>query len=480
MIFVLALLHENIKSWLLENLWLGGAHFSINNMQDQSLRFQRLLSVDGIGSLFRVSFGQLFYFGCSSVLIGFFGLFFLARDSFFILKNIKKETAEIYKLFLLLAFLSILGISAIFMITPVRLDNLVYGRYIEITIGPILLYALLQIPSCDKKFISKLTGIFVICIGVMAVYYTQFAAGHPELNLYSIFNSPGICTFIFDLRPNFYIAAVTAAILGILIPLLYMYKGKITKYSYLLFVFIFFIVTAFSSFYFDHISLSGGADLRTMEQARILKAKNYSEINYVGYKSSTIAAFLQFELFDKSINYYTPEEWQNKDGDYYLVTEQISPEILKNYNLDAFIEGTFFLSKKSSHDENRTFKITGKEIPFFDKYSELADGGVKSMGDFSQLTREFPFIITPGDYKIKYNFELESSEEDLVGAIQILDTDSENVLLDSKIYKENFTDGKSSLEIDMPVKETIYGFYANIAVNKGTFLSLKSIEITAE
>ena len=79
---------------------------------------------------------------------------------------------NILSLFVLLAFLGSLGISSISMIEVARMDTLIYGRYMDILVGPILLFGFIELFQSRSKLIGQM--IFIICHAVcsVAIVYT--------------------------------------------------------------------------------------------------------------------------------------------------------------------------------------------------------------------------------------------------------------------------------------------------------------------
>ncbi|MCI8669756.1 MAG: hypothetical protein HFI34_09590 [Lachnospiraceae bacterium] len=148
---LLLILHTLLKTDIKENLWMNGILSGQNDMSGILVNIRQIFSSFSYFVKFIVSiFGKMFYMGSSTYLLGFMGimicvLLILPGKSRKIFSDQQsgeekpgREEIAYGILFLLLSFLMVLGISAVFMNIPENMAFLLYGRYLE-TFSPFLM-----------------------------------------------------------------------------------------------------------------------------------------------------------------------------------------------------------------------------------------------------------------------------------------------------------------------------------------------------
>lgn len=118
-----------------------------------------LLSVDGVLALFFSFLGKVWYVGCSTFFLAWWGIVFLIHQVYNRMRKKEMGEDEHRILFLLLAFLGALAINCIYMSYFGRVDTLIYGRYSEYVYILILfvgLYAMMQ-----SRHRGKLCALFL-------------------------------------------------------------------------------------------------------------------------------------------------------------------------------------------------------------------------------------------------------------------------------------------------------------------------------
>ena len=161
------IIHRYIKSDIQENLWLNDIGLSTNDFSGQLNKLMQILSVKGVIDLSKAYIGHLFYLSAASFLVFYFGIIELAQQMFKYMCRKKDENVNTFYfyLFILISFAITITISAIFFINPITVDNIVYGRYNEIIIGPLLLLGFIKLTKIielsNKKFIA-LISVFLL------------------------------------------------------------------------------------------------------------------------------------------------------------------------------------------------------------------------------------------------------------------------------------------------------------------------------
>lgn len=161
-------LHSKIKNYLYDVLWNNSSKIidfskyqitentlkianvtEANEYIGQSEKLKNLFQIEGIKKLLLSIIGKVYYMGISSFFLSIEGIFYVIKS---LLKRSKKKVY--FFLFLFFSFFTTLLISAIFMIEPVRIDSIIYGRYTDWIIGPLIIIGFLSILISEKVLVK--------------------------------------------------------------------------------------------------------------------------------------------------------------------------------------------------------------------------------------------------------------------------------------------------------------------------------------
>jgi len=164
--------HYFMKSNLQSGLWLNSTGRLANDYRSQVRNVSSLLTLNGGIAFLKVLAGHLFYLGAASLLIVYYGIYRLwkeiksASETFLGDRRYDLEQPHIFfYVFVLTAFILSLLVSAVFLKNPSRIDHIVYGRYVEMVIGPVLLIGFIELltsPPLSKKFRRNVTIAFTL------------------------------------------------------------------------------------------------------------------------------------------------------------------------------------------------------------------------------------------------------------------------------------------------------------------------------
>ena len=153
------ILKNDITSALYTNPVLAGG----NDYAAQTDKVVAIFTLEGFKQLCTSILGKIYYLGAASFFLFYWGIWFILKKvKRYLLAIIKKDSqldGEEY-IFLLLTFLGIMAISAITMMSFGRIDILLYGRYIEFVMAPILLCGIYELYRNKNRW--KLFTIFII------------------------------------------------------------------------------------------------------------------------------------------------------------------------------------------------------------------------------------------------------------------------------------------------------------------------------
>lgn len=175
-LFVLLLsIHSLIKSNIMNNLWAKGTLSGGNEYSGQISKFEFIFKdIEGFISLIYSIGGKLFYLLTATFGLLFYGIYFAVSQIWYDVKKSGKAVIEnknfwIYS-FLIISFLGTLAISSIYTVQTNKVWYLLYGRYNEFCIGPLLLIGVLGIYSYGiKKRVLLILGGISFGLGFVVV-----------------------------------------------------------------------------------------------------------------------------------------------------------------------------------------------------------------------------------------------------------------------------------------------------------------------
>lgn len=362
------LIAYGIKKYLSQNFWLTLDEniADINNIGGQIGKIQYIFSKQGIYDLVLGCVGKALYLIFSTyglILVAFIFLLSYAMRSLkntFCCKEKKADdiiTKEYCSLFLVLSFLSTFAISAIFMISySDRLDILLYGRYNEFLIGPLLLIACIE----TKEHVDKKENRIVIWIGCILLLNVLLVKMIPK-NQFSAFhgmNAIGISQYFASLTKAEFVPFRIVVLSLITIEIVVLIQ-KIKSRSFYIWLAICFGV-AFLEWYptekynVDLIYDSHKAySVNTKDVADYIRTEiPKSCIEYVvGENNKGLVAedlydryikYIQFYLFDRKIEIVKEKEILKKENNIFIVRklseayEEVSDKYVLEYENDLY------------------------------------------------------------------------------------------------------------------------------------------------
>lgn len=161
---------------------------STNDISTNAGRAAALMSLRGIIDLFLSICGKLYNVGSASFLLVMFGLAFsvsyLIRKIYADVRSRKFiwQSEELAILFLMLAFLGELAVSSIFKglkyyskgtVNVVATDSIVYGRYFEFAIGPMIILGIWVLLHAEKYVREMITAVlaYFLCTAIVQHQY---------------------------------------------------------------------------------------------------------------------------------------------------------------------------------------------------------------------------------------------------------------------------------------------------------------------
>lgn len=358
-------LKNNIQS----NLWLNGTEISINDYSGQICKLNQLFTLNGLASILKEFIGQLFYLGVSSYLLFYFGLYELINKIIISIRNksirvINGDSNFYVYLFLFIAIFLSITISVIFMINPISLDEIVYGRYTEMILEPVLLIGFVKFMDSStlspKHILSILIGFSILAV------MTSVIIKESSSNLQYCCNGimiVGLELFILGLSWGFYFQSFISLVVFRFIWVLFTNTRASTKkiiMTLLLISFLSFILGEKVSQSFIY------GEQKRMQVLKVVNILNSTKENLPIYflcndtdkatavmwngntiRDRSVADYYQFLLKDKNIKPVNAEELSKISGDKFVITTKNKlAGLTKDYRLIGNDEGSYlFVSK---------------------------------------------------------------------------------------------------------------------------------------
>ena len=200
------------------NLWnIGSGNKEVNDYNGQISKVTDIVSSWGGMKAFILSLaGKIYYIltaGCMIVAMFFSGVIQCVREK-------EYKTILVY-IYMILCLLGAIGISSIFMLRGNRQDTLIYGRYTEYVIGPVLLTGILFF---WKRKISKKTFWIMNMGTVLTAVLVYIKFKNTGFTVYNIVCALGLSS-IFKNGQEAKFAPMVAVIIAIAVGMLMYYSA---------------------------------------------------------------------------------------------------------------------------------------------------------------------------------------------------------------------------------------------------------------
>ncbi len=379
-------------------------------------------------------FAKFFYLCCASGLLILWGVFLIFHK----LKNFRNEP-PIYLIIGIFCILSVIfmeGISALFFNRNTRLDTVIYGRYAEFTIGPLMLFGLCFLYQKKGTLKSLILGISIyLALSLPAIDLLFHGSGNMYL-------SSVVGNIFYDLssdRMNTGYLIVIPLLIGIFIYLLFQYKRK-SLYALAM------VPLLCLWFYSVYYTLKVDVNPSQSQAAGYERfCKDIEELGedipvYYVYReeygnNNSLIERVQFVLYDRRIQLIFPEEVADLSGDYVLIQYSLSDMDMDQYAVYSQTHG--LVAAVPSHSSlYQTALEKQYESSVFDPTdrtngTELYDGRYNLSTDHKEgfLTCCNYFSLNAGTYEVNLRFSAEDITDDFLGTFDVMAEQGQEELL---------------------------------------------------
>lgn len=218
-----------LKNYYSAQIWVSSDRLNINNTSSVFSSVFGIFSAEGLLTLCMNILGRIFYLGSSTFFLFYWAVFVMLRDLWQAAHKKSSSAFHSVEFFLLLAMLGEIGISCLFAIQPSRMDHILYGRYHEQVLMPLLLFGLFRLRSLPraKSFLPASLLLHFSCSAILFDYINRSALYTNDATPSSM---AGVAGFLFPNVDNVlrytYIAALFSAIIFLIFFLLLLLRRR--------------------------------------------------------------------------------------------------------------------------------------------------------------------------------------------------------------------------------------------------------------
>ncbi|MEK4981414.1 hypothetical protein [Bacillus sp. FSL K6-6540] len=488
-IVVFFVAHGYIKSNIIANVWRN----AVTSTNDYSGQFQKIasfFSLEGLIKTLQVLSGQLFYVGAASFILAFIGIYSISK--MIIRLRIEKHndgTENNFSsyfnalVFLLIAFIFTFGISVVFMNNANRVDHILYGRYIDMLIGPLLLIGIISLfnfSKIEKSLSTIISLILLVLTGIFANYGIN-QLEHPSFNGITVigikqYYISGIFQFKFAILISGFCALVCCI----------SFAAK--KYKWIPF-----IGLSLLSILFLHAGVRiisndlAPSHQKNLNSNNIVKyIKDDKELRPIyflienNFNIDRNKGFFQFLLMDRKLISLTEEDLGQINGQKYIITSNPNPLLFpyKNEYSLIYASGSNYLWSNAPEfsQEKNVFNL-----PLSLFYSI---NGVRSIGEIEYIDSDGssnyllygPYMeLNQGKYNISGSFELLSESKGEIGYFEVV---SGGTILDRQIIiGDSFDKRQLKMDLSINLNQSVGNIEFRVFTNEGALLRIKSIKL---
>lgn len=456
---VILILHFYIKGELKTWLWANSEISNINDFSAQTSLINLVFSKDGIENIFYGLAGRMFYFLAAGGIIWYLGFVRIFEN---ISYEIKKNTTNVLErisyveIFIVLSFFSAVAIGLTSIVHGFsRIDTIVYGRYIENTIGPILLIGAGTL--FEKKLSIKHVASYFLMF-VITYFLTIQALQLVENNNFVDVCSVGIAKF-FENKSGAEAVAHIIIDMSILSGIVCALVSNKWKKKGCLVAGIVVLLYWLNMADYTYVHTIENVQLEKTENnegiAELLRAADVNEIFYVRDNMldpyCTNPKYLQFWIPDIKINLVEQVDKETISSDGIWICEKESKnaqEYIKDANI--LIENKEFYVytqtdsqiiselKQKGYSFEHSLDLSTAESKICDSNYE----GFQSNGDAGKLVKNYNVKLSAGTYNVNFNIEvINDTGKRILGKCQVTKYGGKEILeeliIDNKVLQSN-------------------------------------------
>lgn len=497
LIVVLFLLGTEFKQYIQEHLWLNSETLSGNDYSGQLTKVQNILSdTNLLFQTFVIASGQIFGVIVSSYFLVVFGIIVCIKRlpivrKFVIDKEEFLDNDHLPELFLLFSNIFIIGISSIFFQTPSRIDMLYYGRYIEVTIPPMILLGLLYLFKLVKddrfKQICFWSGILVSICYFSSIEVTKYVADN-NLTVFNPNNSVGMSSFYYEGEMDAASAIVVSFIIFFVIVLTAYIKnrGKTRVWGMILIIPMLYSVNLSSTTMNNTIIQSsyGKSIIQAAEDIRGLGDIPIYLLYEDNYGFIRNRDRLQYLLYDKKIYTVDQEELEKINRGIFVTSSNSSLSIYTKLSKTMQYFGDYEDSVAIFIKDGNLPLNSGLSLPLNQFSSQIntqaTTDQIVSNGEAGFLLYGPYKTLDQGCYQITVTGKMSEGILEQGSFFDIVCNSGSNTIVKIEDLQAYVQNDCLSLSVDFEIPETVSNCEFRLYVNEGVICSIEDITLSSK
>lgn len=408
------------KEIVINNVWRW-TDSGLAGQNDYSGQWNKVMLLftgkNGIIRLLMHVCGKFFYLIVASCSLLFWGILSECRMIF--TKN-RTRMSPVH-LYILLSLLGTVAIVSIYMINGGRIDCVVYGRYIDFLVGPLILIGLMYLTDrrCSPVYFAAYLCILLFtALGSLKLFHSSSTFTRIMSCGTSIFYNAEVDAF------SLKYCVITAALIGLVI-----FAASYFRKLYL-WIMAFIIVIGYWCISADDVLgkevLPGQSYIRDADVLEQLIESNAAPVYFT--TNEHVESFLnrrienlQFLLKDTTMQYVSHDGLSDIEGDYYLVQYHTDDIDLDKYTIVGQAFGLFVMTPTGSQLEAdcRKYNSLNPSVPS-DKvmYSATASADRPFTSDHNEGFLVFAqnLTLSPGTYHVNIRLKVSDIDADAISA----------------------------------------------------------------
>ena len=497
---ILFFLHWFIKPYIQDAIWHGNSIADVNDYTGRLQQLASIISVEGVLNFLRSIFGQLYYLFVSTLSIFAFGLVFFKRHLFASVIRLDRKhlLPDNQIIFLFLAFVFTFVISTIAMTTPSRADHLVYGRYNESLLGPIILCGLLVI--CNLQPVKKWK--LFICLAFIVISSIIFSISIEAFidRPFALNTSIGMLPYINNGSLNVFLGAGISLLIGLLLVLVGCSTSKKIKNISIVSICVFFIIIAYTALF--QTSIPSGKILSHRYEG-ITEICNQLDDDipiyysaYPTYNSNSVIDIKDWKFSTYSFHapYLQFLLYKNSHINLESISFEKLDEIEKPYYLISPLKDLFFINDDWSFidavgdlallrfDKDAQNHQTDVRLPlgnFYSKNGQEYDDAIISDGSPGHLIFGPFWSVPPLEMEVEFDISVISFDGELGNADITTTIDGEIIQLATiPLASYDIKEGKIKSRLGFESKEALDNIEFRVFTYEGAILSVDAVTVS--
>lgn len=298
-----------LKEWITGNIYATSEKVNTNDYAGQIGKFAYMFTKEGFQNLVISIAGKVLYLGVASFGLGFWGIWYAAKQIFQAVKDWKNgreiTSDKWFYLFVLLTTVGATMVNAIYTIGPSRVDALTYGRYHEYIMPLLMILGLKAIWEKARIYIGVIVILLTEVLMTALVTWSLYTYGQTNMHGYmmvgmSYMHEPESFEPVSFYWQALLLGAILTMFVSLMIRQISRYKNM-EIFMLLILVLELLLTTRAGALYLDDSARGAYRDTKIVKKIEQLRADEDREIFYLHEGDYALISILQFMLRDEDI-----------------------------------------------------------------------------------------------------------------------------------------------------------------------------------